>query len=47
MQIPTTEHWMEVIGPFGKVGEKIECPEGDRNPTGRFTKSTNLDPKCS
>lgn len=43
MQIPTTKH-LEVENSYGKVGGKIEQPEGDRNPTGRPTESTNLDP---
>jgi hypothetical protein len=43
MQIPTAKHWMEIRDSYGKVGESIEYPEGDRNPTGRPTVSTNLD----
>jgi hypothetical protein len=31
-------------GPYGRVGRMIEGPEEDRNPTGRPTLSSNLDP---
>lgn len=44
MQIPATEHWTEVEDFYGRVGERIEGPELDRNTTGRITESTNLDP---
>ena len=35
---------MEVRDSYGRVGGRIEGPEGDRNSTGRPTESTNLDP---
>jgi hypothetical protein len=35
---------MEVRDSYGRVGGRIEGPEGDRNSTGRPTKSTHLDP---
>jgi hypothetical protein len=43
MQIPTAKHWIVWIS-YGRVGERFESPEGDRNSTGRLTESTNLDP---
>jgi hypothetical protein len=33
---------MEVRDPYGKVGERIEDPEGDRNSTGRPTVLINM-----
>jgi hypothetical protein len=43
MQIPTARLWMEVRDPCGRVGGRIEGPEGDGNPTGGPTESTSLD----
>jgi hypothetical protein len=42
MQTPTDKHWKEVRDPYGRVRGRIEDPEGNRNPTGRPTMSTNL-----
>ena len=44
MRIPTYKHWAEIGNLFGRVRERIEGPQGDGNPTGRLTVSTNLDP---
>ena len=44
MQIPTAEQWVEPGDSYGRTGGRIMGPEGDRNSTGRPTKSTNLDP---
>jgi hypothetical protein len=44
MQILTAKHWMKVGNPYGRVGRRIGGPEGDDNPIGRPTVSTNLDP---
>jgi hypothetical protein len=35
---------MELVDSYGRVGGKIVSPKGDRNSTGRLTKSINLDP---
>jgi hypothetical protein len=35
---------MEVRDPYQRIGGRIEGTEGDGNPTGRPTVSTNLDP---
>jgi hypothetical protein len=43
MQILTAKQWMEVKDSSGRVGGKIEGPEGDQNSTGSPTESTNLD----
>lgn len=43
MQIPTGKHWTEVKDPNGRVGGRIEGPEGDGNTTGLPTVSTVLD----
>ena len=43
MQILTTKHWTEVGNPNGRVRGRIEGAEGDGNPIGRPTVSTNLD----
>lgn len=43
MQIPTTQQWMEPGDSYGRVGERMEGPKGDRNSTGRFTEPTNQD----
>jgi hypothetical protein len=44
MQIFTAEHWTELEDTYGRVGGKIEGPQGDGNPTGRQPEPTNLDP---
>jgi len=44
MQMPIAKHWMEVRDPYGRVGGRVEAAEGNGNPIGRPTKSTNLDP---
>jgi hypothetical protein len=44
MQISTAKHWTEVRVSYGRVGRRIEGPEGDKNSTGRRRDSTNLDP---
>ena len=44
MQIPTDKHWTEVRDPYRRVRGRTEGPQGDGNPTGRPTVSTNLDP---
>jgi hypothetical protein len=44
MQISTAKHWTEVGDPCGRVRGRIEGTEGDGNPIGRPTVSTNLDP---
>jgi hypothetical protein len=44
MQIFTTNHWTEVIDPYGRVRGRTEGTKGDGNPIGRPTVSTNLDP---
>jgi len=41
MQIPTDKHWS--LGALMEVRGMIEGPEGDRNPRGKLTESTNLD----
>ena len=40
MQIPTAKHWTEVRVSYGRVRRRIE---GNGNPIGRKTASTNLD----
>jgi len=35
---------MEAKDSYGRIGRRTEGPEGGRNPTGRSTESTNLDP---
>jgi hypothetical protein len=37
MQISIAKHWMYLGDSYGKVGERIEGPRGDRNSTGRLT----------
>ena len=37
-------HWTEVRDPYGRGMGRIEADEGDGNPIGRTTVSTNLDP---
>jgi hypothetical protein len=44
MQILTANHWTEVRDPYGRVMRRIEEAEGDGNPIGRTTVSTNQDP---
>jgi hypothetical protein len=44
MQRPKTKHWTEVGDSYGKIEGRTECPEGDRNSTGRSTELTDLDP---
>ena len=44
MQILIAKHWTEVRDPYGRVRGRIEGAEGDGNPIGRPTVSTNLDP---
>jgi hypothetical protein len=44
MQILTANHWTEVRDPYGGVRGRIERTEGDGNPIGRTTVSTNRDP---
>jgi hypothetical protein len=43
MQTPTPKQWIELVDSYGRIGERITGPEGDRNSTGRPTESTNLD----
>ena len=43
MQILIANHWTEVRDPYGTWGQ-IEGAEGDGDPIGRKTVSTNLDP---
>jgi len=43
MQILTADHWTEVGDPCGRVRGRIEEDEGDSNPIGKPTVSTNLD----
>ena len=43
MQILTASHWTEDWDPYGRIRERIEGTEGDGNPIGRPTVSTNLD----
>jgi hypothetical protein len=43
MKIPTAKHWTEVRDSYKRVEGSAEGPEEDRNPTGRPSKSTNLD----
>jgi hypothetical protein len=45
MQILRINHWTEVGDPYGRVRGRIEGAEGDGNPIGRPTVSTNLDPR--
>jgi hypothetical protein len=44
MQIYITKHWTEVRDCFGRGRGKVEGTEGNVNPIGRLTMSTNLDP---
>ena len=45
MQILTAKHWTKVGDPYRRVRGRIEGTEGNGNPTGRPTVSTNLNPK--
>jgi hypothetical protein len=47
IQTPTAKQWIELEDSYGRTGERIVGPEGDRNSTGRPTESTNLDPWSS
>ena len=42
MQIPTVKHGMEVRDSYRRVRSRMEGTEGDYNPIGRPTVSTNL-----
>jgi hypothetical protein len=42
MQILTSNHYIEVGDPYGRVRVRIEGAEGDGNPIGRPKESTNL-----
>ena len=44
MQILMANHWTEVRDPYGGIRGRTEGGEGDDNPIGRPTMSTNLDP---
>ena len=44
MKTPTAKQWVELGDAYGRIGGRIMGPGGDRNSTGRPTKSTNLDP---
>jgi hypothetical protein len=44
MKILIANHWIEVGDQYGRVRGRIEGAEGDCNPIGRRTLSTNLDP---
>jgi hypothetical protein len=35
------KQWTEIMNSYGKVGGRIEGPEGDGNPTGGPIESTN------
>ena len=41
---PPTKQWMELGNSYGRIGEMIAGPKGDKDSTGRPTESTNLDP---
>lgn len=41
MQILIANHWTEVRDPYGRVRGRIDREEGDGNPVGRLTVSTN------
>jgi hypothetical protein len=43
VQILTFKHWTEAKDSYRRSREKIEGTEGDDNPTGRPTVSSNLD----
>jgi hypothetical protein len=44
MQVLTANHWTEIEGPYERVRGRIEGAEGNGNPIGKTTVSTNLDP---
>jgi hypothetical protein len=41
MQILTANHWTEAEDPYGSIKGRTEEAEGDCNPTGRTTVSTD------
>jgi len=45
IQKPTTKQWMKLGNYFGRIGERISGPEGDRSPTRKPTESTNMYPQ--
>jgi hypothetical protein len=47
MQIFTAYHWTEIRNPFGRVRGRNVVAEGDCNPIGIITVSTNLDLESS
>jgi hypothetical protein len=47
MQILTASHWISPWNPNGRVRGRAEGAEGDCNPIGRTTESTNQTPKSS
>ena len=47
MQILTANHWSETGDPNGRVMERSEGAEGECNPIGRSTVSTNQMPQSS
>jgi hypothetical protein len=47
MQIFTAKHWAELRDPYGKIRGRTEGAEGDCNPIGRKTISTNWTPQSS
>jgi hypothetical protein len=47
MHILIAKYWTEVRNPYGRVREKIEGAEGDRNPIGRTIASTNWTPQST
>jgi hypothetical protein len=44
MKTPPVKLWIEVVEPYGRVRGRIDGTEGDGNPIGRPTESTNPDP---
>jgi hypothetical protein len=42
MQVLTHNHWTEVKDPYGGIGGRIEGAEGEGDPIGRLSVSTNL-----
>jgi hypothetical protein len=46
MQILTANHWTGVADSYGRLKGRIEGAEGDFNPIGRTTASTNSDPSA-
>jgi hypothetical protein len=43
MHILTAKHWSKVEDSYGRVRGRVEGTEGDGQPIGRPTVSTNLD----